>query len=319
MLAKWAIPIKGFKDYLLLERAMSPNSIAAYERDISRLAEFLAIEDLDLSPQEITLEQLQHFTQYLNELGLSRRSQARILSGIRAFYKYLLVEDLIDQNPTELLEIPKLGMKIPEVLTVEEIQQLLGGIDLSHPQGHRNRAMLETLYASGLRVSELVNLRISQLFLDVGFIKVIGKNSKERLVPIGASAIKYILLYFESIRRLQKNVKPGEEDILFLNRRGKRLTRVMVFLVIKDLVKVAGIEKKVSPHTFRHSFATHLIEGGADLKAIQDMLGHESITTTEIYTHLDTDYLKETLLTFHPLNRKGEKGEGGREQGGILG
>ena len=252
-------------------------------------------------PGEVTLEMFQDMIRWLNELGLDVRSQARLISGIKAFYKYLLVEDILVEDPTELLETPRLNRKIPEVLNYEEIQRLLAAIDLSEPHGLRNRAMLETLYACGLRVSELINLRISNLYLDIGFVKVLGKNDKERLVPIGEEAVKHIGFYVEGVRRHLK-IKKDSENVLFLNRRGSKLSRIMVFLVIKELAKLAGIEKNISPHTFRHSFATHLIEGGADLKAVQDMLGHESITTTEIYTHLDTDYLKETVLNFHPRN-----------------
>lgn len=297
----WQPYIKGFHSYLLLERSFSGNTIEAYLRDISKLVAYLEIQQLQVSPLEVTLELLQDFLKWLNDLGLDVRSQARLTSGIKAFYKYLLVEDLLSIDPTELLEAPRIDRKIPEVLTYEEIHRIFAAIDMSEPHGVRNRAMLETLYACGLRVSELINLKISNLHLEVGFIKVLGKNDKERLVPIGEEAVKHIGLYINGIRR-QLKVKKDSENILFLNRRGGKLSRIMVFLVIKELARLAGIEKSVSPHTFRHSFATHLIEGGADLKAVQDMLGHESITTTEIYTHLDTDYLKETVLNFHPRN-----------------
>lgn len=303
----WGSYIKGFKAYLLLERSLAENTIDAYERDVSKLLTFLELRELDLAPQQLETKHLESFLFWLHELGLAARSQARILSALKTFYGYLLHEDLIDQDPTELLEGPRLSRKIPEVLTYEEVQALLEAIDLSHPQGTRNRAMLETLYACGLRVSELIDLRISNLFLDVGFIKVIGKGDKERIVPIGDEAIKHINLYWEGERRGQMNVKPEAQNILFLNRRGRQLTRHMVFLIVKDAARKAGLEKNVSPHTFRHSFATHLIEGGADLKAVQDMLGHESITTTEIYTHLDTDYLRETVLTFHPRNKQNRR------------
>jgi integrase/recombinase XerD len=280
---------------------MSGNTIEAYLRDIEKLVQYLEIQQISLSPGEVKLSLLQDFLKWLNELGLDIRSQARLVSGIKAFYKYLLVEDILLTDPTELLETPRINHKIPEVLTYDEIQLLLAAIDMSEPHGQRNRAMLETLYACGLRVSELINLKISNLHLDIGFIKVHGKNDKERLVPIGEEAVKQIRSYQEGARR-QLKIKKDSENVLFLNRRGGKLSRVMVFLVIKELVKLAGIEKNVSPHTFRHSFATHLIEGGADLKAVQDMLGHESITTTELYTHLDTGYLKETILNFHPRN-----------------
>ena len=300
----WQPVIKGFEAYLMLEKSLSANSIAAYLQDVSKLETYLQMKELDLAPQEIDIHQLEAFIFWLNQLGLGASSQARIISGIRAFYRYLLLEDLIDNDPTELLEGPRLQRKIPEVLSVEEVQQIIAAIDLSHPQGTRNRAMLETLYACGLRVSELINLKISNLFLDIGFIKVIGKNDKERIVPIGEEAAKQILLYIKHDRMQLPTIHDEAANIVFLNRRGRQLTRVMVFTIIKDLVKIAGIEKTVSPHTFRHSFATHLIEGGADLKAVQDMLGHESITTTEIYTHLDREYLRETIIMFHPRGKE---------------
>ncbi|TAK47764.1 MAG: site-specific tyrosine recombinase XerD [Saprospiraceae bacterium] len=297
----WQPYLKGFNDYLLLERSMSGNTIEAYLRDVGKLVQYLEIQSLSLAPGEITLKILQEFLKWLNELGLDIRSQARLISGVKSFYKYLLVEDILQNDPTGLLEMPRLNRRIPAVLTYSEIQGMLAAIDMSEPYGQRNRAMLETLYACGLRVSELTNLKISGLYLDVGFIKVTGKGDKERLVPIGEEAVKHIRFYAEGVRR-QLSIKKDDENVLFLNRRGGRLSRVMVFYVIKDLAKLAGIQKTVSPHTFRHSFATHLIEGGADLKAVQDMLGHESITTTELYTHLDTEYLKETVLNFHPRN-----------------
>lgn len=300
----WKSGINGFKSYLMLERSLSANSIDAYTRDIDKLMEFINLNFEGISPLVIQLNHLEAFILFINELGLGPRSQARILSGIRAFYKYLLVEDLIDDDPTELIEGPKLKRKIPDVLSYDEIGQILASIDLSHETGTRNKAMLETLYSSGLRVSELIGLRISNLYIDLGFIRVIGKNNKERLIPIGEAAIKQIQLYIEGVRRSMMNIQKGHEDILFLNRRGKQLTRVMVFHIVKKAAKDAGIDKNISPHTFRHSFATHLVEGGANLKAVQDMLGHESIITTEIYTHLDTDFLRETLLSFHPRNKK---------------
>ena len=284
-----------------LERSMSANTIDAYLRDIGKLVQYLEIHGLTVSPKNISLDHLQDMLKWLGELGLDIRSQARLISGIKAFYKYLLLEDILDTDPTDLLETPRLSRKIPAVLTYGEIQLMLAAIDHSTPHGLRNRAILETLYACGLRVSELIDLRLTNLILDVGFIKVTGKGNKERIVPIGEEAIKHIRLYLDGVRRHLK-IKKDSENILFLNRRGGKLSRIMVFYVIKDLAKLAGIEKNVSPHTFRHSFATHLIEGGADLKAIQDMLGHESITTTELYTHLDTAYLAETVLNFHPRN-----------------
>ncbi len=305
----WSSYLKGFKSYLMLERSLADNTIEAYSRDLKKLVDFLELRALELSPQEIESRHLEDFIFWLNGIGLGARSQARLLSAVKTFYNYLLHEDLISTDPTDLLEGPRLSRKIPEVLSYEEIQAMLSAVDLSHPQGGRNRAMLETLYACGLRVSELIDLRISNLFLDVGFIKVLGKGNKERIVPIGEEAIKHIQLYWEGERRGQMNVKPEAENMLFLNRRGRKLTRNMVFIIVKDVAKRAGIKKNVSPHTFRHSFATHLIEGGADLKAVQDMLGHESIITTEVYTHLDTDYLRETILTFHPQNQQRREGK----------
>lgn len=303
----WTATLNGFKSYLMLERSLSSNSVDAYWRDVEKFIKYLEINELELAPTAVQIEHLENFIFWLNDLGLGANSQARIISGLRAFFKYLLMEDLTDDDPTEMIEGPRLSRKIPEVLHYGEIQQLLASIDLSEAHGVRNRAMLETLYACGLRVSELTDLRISNLYLDIGFLKVVGKNDKERLVPIGDVAIKHIELYRKGVRRLQSNIDPEHENFLFLNRRGKKLSRVMVFMIVKSAAKQAGISKRVSPHTFRHSFATHLIEGGADLKAVQDMLGHESITTTEIYTHLDTDFLKETILSFHPRNAKPQK------------
>ncbi len=299
----WKSLIKGFKAYLMLERSLSVNSIDAYIRDIGKLAEYLNIKGFNVRATEIELKHLEGFIHWINELGLGERTQARIISGLKAFYKYLLIEDIIDFAPTDLLEGPKLERKIPEVLSVEEVNKVLAAIDLSSAHGTRNRAMLETLYACGLRVSELINLKLSNLYPDIGFVKVIGKNNKERIVPIGQSALKHINLYIEGVRRSQMNIHKEHENFIFLNRLGKKLSRVMVFMVVKDAVRDAGIEKNVSPHTFRHSFATHLVEGGADLKAVQDMLGHESIITTEIYTHLDKEFLRETIQNFHPRGR----------------
>jgi len=300
----WTPHIKGFKSYLLLERSLSENSIDAYLRDVNKLISFLKSKEYDLSPIQIQLQHLEEFVITLGSFGISANSQARIISGLKTFYKYLLLEDLINEDPTEMLEAPRLARKIPEVLSYEEITMLLDTIDLSTPQGHRNRAMLETLYACGLRVSELVNLKLSNLFPEIGFLKVIGKNDKERIVPIGEDALQQIDYYVKNQRNHLPKINKEDENIVFLNRRGKRLTRVMIFMIVKEAAKLAGITKKVSPHTFRHSFATHLVEGGADLKAVQDMLGHESITTTEIYTHLDTDFLKETIIMFHPRNKR---------------
>ncbi len=299
----WQNALQQFHAYLLLERAMSPNTLEAYLNDVQKLVRFLEIQQLPTGPLAITQTQLENFILWINQLGLEASSQARMISGLRAFYKFLMVEDWIEDDPTENLEGPRLKRSMPEVLSVYEIQQMLAAIDLSEPLGVRNRAILETLYACGLRVSELVHLRITNLFLESGFIKVVGKNNKERLVPIGETAIKYIRQYLDHIRSKQENIQAGHENMVFLNRRGQHLTRVMVFYIIKELAAKAGIVKTISPHTFRHSFATHLVEGGADLKAVQDMLGHESITTTEIYTHLDTEYLKETVYLYHPRNR----------------
>lgn len=295
----WEPYKKGFKAYLQLERSLSDNSIKAYLSDIEKLTQFLLSNDLKKTPAEIELNHLQKFVKWIAELGMTQTSQARIISALRTFYKYCLLEDISSVDPTTLLEAPKLKRTLPDVLSFDEIESILAEIDLSTPEGTRNKAILETMYSCGLRVSEVVNLKLSQLFLDVGFVRVIGKGNKERLVPIGSSAIKHIRLYADHVRNHQA-IQKGEEDILFLNRRGKRLTRVMIFLIIKDLVKKAGIRKTISPHTFRHSFATHLVEGGADLRAVQEMLGHESITTTEIYTHLDREYLRKTLEQFHP-------------------
>lgn len=296
---EWQSALFGFKAYLRLERSLSTHSIQAYLLDVKKLEEFVRINEFNLNPGQIVMDQMEQFIHYLNALGLGKRTQARILSGIKAFYKYLLVEDLIDHDPTELIEGPKLDRKVPDVLTVNDVESILQSIDISTAQGTRNRAMLETLYASGLRVSELVNLKLSNFFPQVGFLKVVGKNNKERIVPIGKDALKYIHQYLEGYRNHQ-SIQSGHEDIMFLNRRGKKMTREMVFHIVKNATRHAGIKKKVSPHTFRHSFATHLVEGGADLRAVQDMLGHESITTTEIYTHLDKDYLRSTLEKYHP-------------------
>lgn len=299
----WKSALKGFKAYLMLERSLSENSILAYEQDVTKLAQFFSEENKKKGPLNIQYQDLIDFIIYINELGLGERTQARIISGVKAFYKYLLLEDAITDDPSELLEGPKLSRKIPDVLSYEEITLIFNAIDLSEDFGHRNRAMLETLYASGLRVSELIDLRLSNYFPDVGFIRVIGKNNKERIVPIGETAIDQINFYLKHYRSKMNNIQKGYEDHVFLNRRGKMLTRVMVFTIIKNACVQAGIKKKVSPHTFRHSFATHLVEGGADLRAVQEMLGHESITTTEIYTHLDNQYLRDVMMTFHPANR----------------
>jgi integrase/recombinase XerD len=294
----WQARKKEYEGFLKLEKGLSPNSIDAYLSDIDKLGQFLELKQIECKVEELDRELLSQFLTWISELGLSARTQARILSGIKAFYHYLIMEDLIENDPTAMLEGPRLESKLPEVLTLPEIDSMLDLIDLSQPQGRRNRAMLETLYSCGLRVSELVELRISLIFRTEGFIRVIGKGDKERLVPISPRALKEIDLYLPDRNALA--IQNGNEDVLFLNRRGKMLTRNMVFIIIKELARDAGIKKTVSPHTFRHSFATHLVEGGADLRAVQEMLGHESITTTEIYTHLDKAYLREAIISFHP-------------------
>lgn len=291
--------IIDFQNYLKLEKGNANNTIENYERDIRKLLQFIDLEKPNKSFRDIELKDLQDFLVFLDDFGLNDQSQARIISGIKAFYKYLQLENIIEKNPTALIEAPKTSRKLPDTLSFEEIQGIFDGIDLSTAEGMRNRAMLETLYSSGLRVSELINLKRANLFLDVNFIKVTGKGDKERLVPIGNVAKKYIEMYTKEVR-VHLNIQKGQENVLFLNRRGKGLSRVMIFYIIKDAAKAAGIEKDVSPHTFRHSFATHLVEGGADLRAVQEMLGHASITTTEIYTHLDQSYLRETIMQFHP-------------------
>lgn len=295
----WAFQITQFKNYLKLERSLSDNSVQAYIRDIEKLNQFFQLKNLEIDPVDVTSLNLQDFIQYVNELGLAPHSQARILSGIKAFYKYLVFEDLIENDPTQLIEGPKLGRKLPDTLDFNEIVSLLEAIDHSTPEGQRNRAMLEVLYSSGLRVSELINLRLTNILEDIGFLRVVGKGDKERLVPIGKDALKYFNIYKNDVR-VHVNIQPGFENYAFLNRRGKKLTRVMIFTIIKNLATSIGMKKNISPHTFRHSFATHLIEGGADLRAVQEMLGHESITTTEIYTHLDRDYLRQVIQDFHP-------------------
>ena len=296
---EWQPAIKGFKSYLQLEKALSKNSIEAYSTDIDKLFQYAALQKPQLAPEQFKLNDLRNFIVWINELGMIASSQARILSGIKAFYKYLLIENVLQADPSELLEAPKLMRKLPDTLSYPEINKLIAAIDLSKPEGMRNKAILEVLYGSGLRVSELTELRLSNLFLDIEFIKVTGKGSKERLVPIGGAAINALKLWIEDVR-VHITIKKGEEDLVFLNRRGSRLSRVYIFMVIKELAAVIGMKKKISPHTFRHSFATHLVEGGADLRAVQEMLGHESITTTEIYTHLDREYLKETITSYHP-------------------
>ncbi len=295
----WEQYINQFKHYLKLERSLSENSVEAYLRDVVKLKQFAENHNVPILPTDITSAHLADFLEAINTIGLSAHSQARIISGLKAFYKYLIYENIMDTNPMALVDTPKLGRKLPDTLEIHEIDELFNAIDHSKKEGPRNRAILETLYSCGLRVSELINLRLSNLHFEAGFLRVIGKGNKERLVPIGSSALKYISIYIDEVRRHQV-IQHGEEDMVFLNRRGKRLSRVMIFTIIKNLVATAGLGKQVSPHTFRHSFATHMIEGGADLRAVQEMLGHESITTTEIYTHLDRDYLKQVIQEYHP-------------------
>jgi integrase/recombinase XerD len=295
----WPTYIKGFKSYLQLEKSLSQNSIEAYLHDVALLVNFLVNQKLDFQANEIKPAHLEAFIKTISEVGFDARSQSRIISGIKSFYKYLMMEDVISINPAELLSAPKISRKLPDTLSVDEINQLLGCIDLSTPEGMRNRTMLEVLYGCGLRVSELITLKISDIFLEVEFLKVVGKGNKERLVPVGSQAIKYIRMYKDNVR-VHLEIQKGEEDFLFLNKQGKHLSRMYVFKVIKAAAAKIGLQKVISPHTFRHSFATHLIEGGADLRAVQEMLGHASITTTEIYTHLDRDYLRSTIMQFHP-------------------
>jgi len=298
----WDMDIKTFGQYLKIERSLSGNSIEAYVHDVELLHQFMGMTYPAVSPVKVTAKHLQGFLQHINELGLSAHSQARILSGLKGFFKYLFFEERIEKDPTALIEGPKLGRKLPDTLSYHEIEQLLNAIDLSKPEGGRNRAMLEVLYSSGLRVSELVDLKLNNVYFDIGFLRVTGKGNKERLVPVGRDALKFLKSYIDEIRGKppHRPVQKGFEAFAFLNRNGRKLTRVMIFTIIKDLATVVGLNKTISPHTFRHSFATHLIEGGADLRAVQEMLGHESITTTEIYTHLDRDYLRQVIQEFHP-------------------
>jgi integrase/recombinase XerD len=299
----WQNLIKGFEIYLKLERSLSPNSIEAYIHDVNKLYEFLEETNNVKHPDSITYDNLKEFIKWINEKNMSAFSQARMISGIKAFFNYLVLENIVNSDVSELLEGPKLQRKLPDTLSVQEIDKLIAAIDLSKPEGERNRAMLETLYGCGLRVSELINLKLSSICKDEGFVNVFGKGDKQRLVPISKTALKYIDIYVKQ-SRIHLNIAKGHEDFIFLNRRGRQLTRVMVFTIIKQLAEKAGIKKNISPHTFRHSFATHLVMGGADLRAVQEMLGHESITTTEIYTHLDRSYLRENILKYHPRAKK---------------
>ena len=299
----WESYRRGFDAFLRLEKSLSKHSVDAYNHDIEKLTAFLEENNIAVQPNEIRLAHLQDFLKWLNQTSLNARSQMRIISGIRAFYKYLLLENLISDDPTSLLDMPRTGRKLPEFLTVHEIERLIAAIDLSKPEGERNKAIIETLYGCGLRVSELINLKISSIYFNEGFMRITGKGDKERLVPFSGKALKQINLYLHEIRS-HIIIKKGQEDFLFLNRRGAKLSREMIFMIIKELALTAGIHKTIGPHTLRHSFATHLVEGGADLRAVQEMLGHASITTTEIYTHLDRAYLRENILDHHPLYKK---------------
>ncbi|MFO7370231.1 MAG: site-specific tyrosine recombinase XerD [Bacteroidales bacterium] len=307
----WSSYTTGYKAFLKIEKSLSGNSVTAYLSDLDKMKAFLDVRGLELKPEEITYDLLKDFLVWINELGMSPRSQARLVSGIRSFFRYLLIDERIAEDPAALLEAPRPGRKLPVVLSIEEIDRIIAAIDLSKNEGHRNRAIIETLYSCGLRVSELIDLKITNLHFSEGFIKVTGKGSKERLVPISEKAIKEIEFYFTQFR---VHISPAKnsENIVFLNRRGSKLTRVMIFNIVRDLCMKSGIKKKVSPHTFRHSFATHMVEGGADLRAVQEMLGHESILTTEIYTHLDREYLKDVMFRFHPRSQKSRTKSTGR-------
>lgn len=298
----WIAAIDDYINFIRVEKSLSGNSVSAYKHDIEMLKGYA--ESVGVEPENITMNQIQEFLNQVDELGLNKRTQARILSGIRGFYKYMMIEEIIDNDPTELIEGPKIGRKLPEVLTINEIDSIEATFDLSKPEGQRNKAIVETLYSCGLRVSELINLRITDLFFDQNFIRVVGKGNKERLVPVGTKAIKEINLYMSYRNSVSLQIKKDSENIIFLNRRGGKLTREMIFTIIKKHAKLAEIKKNISPHTLRHSFATHLVEGGADLRAVQEMLGHESIQTTEIYTHLDKEFLRDTILRFHPRSDK---------------
>ncbi len=299
----WKTTIQAFESYLTLERGLSANSVEAYLRDIDKLNQYFEVEGSTVLPENVTLDDLHKFVVWVAGLGMKPTSQARMISGIKAFYKYLLITNSIDSDPSELLEAPKIGRKLPDTLNHKEVEDLIAAIDLSKPEGERNKAIIETLYGCGLRVTELIELKLSNLYFKDEFIKVRGKGDKERLVPIGRSAMKQINQYLDYVRAHQQ-IQAGYEDFVFLNRRGKSLTRVMIFTIVKNLAEAIGLKKNISPHTFRHSFATELIERGADLRAVQDMLGHESITTTEIYTHLDREYLRTTIMSYHPRAKK---------------
>lgn len=297
-LPNWSISIRSFENYLKLERNLSSNSVQAYVRDVEKLAQYIALRQLSISPKDVNEALLIDFLQFISEL-IAVTSQVRIIAGLNTFFKFLLENGEIIVNPTDYIVAPKLPKKLPEVLNFYEIEQMLASIDLSKPEGTRNRAIIETLYSTGIRVSELVHLKLSDIYTEIQFLKVTGKGNKQRLVPLGTDALKYINLYINEIR-IHVPIKNGEEHYLFLNRLGTSLSRVMIFNIVKEIALQVGITKNISPHTFRHSFATHLVEGGADLRAVQEMLGHESIATTEIYTHLDTEYLKQVIKDFHP-------------------
>jgi integrase/recombinase XerD len=298
--SSWDKYRKDYQNYLKIEKSLSKNSVEAYMRDFDKLTTFFS-EINQKTPSKVSLKDLQSMVNWIAEMGISARSQARIISGVRSFYTYLILEDLVFDDPTELLELPRLGRKLPEFLSIEEIDELKKAVDVSKNEGHRNRAIIETLYSCGLRVSELINLLITNIYYEEEFIRIIGKGNKERLVPISPYFKKELELYL--VQREKLEIKKGHEDFLFLNRRGAQLTRVMIFTIVKDLAKKISLIKNISPHTFRHSFATHLVEGGANLRAVQEMLGHESISTTEIYTHLSNDYLREAILSYHPRNK----------------
>lgn len=299
----WNQSENSFKIYLQLEKSAAENTIESYLRDVSYLRNFMLDKNSKSTPEDVEYKDVQEFLAWITDLGLGANTQSRIISGIKGFYKFLVLEKEISKSPVDLIESPKIGRKLPDTLSYEEIESLMDALDMSKPESTRNKAILETLYSCGLRVSELVNLQLSGYYADEGYVRVVGKGNKERLIPIGDSAIKYIKIYLETTRNHQ-NIKPGHEDTIFLNRRGAKLTRVMIFTIIKNLCQIAGIKKTISPHTFRHSFATHLVEAGADLRAVQEMLGHASITTTEIYTHLNRDYLRSEIMSYHPSYRK---------------
>ncbi len=292
--------LQEYHIYLKMEKSLSKNTVESYERDIQKLISYL--EDAHIKPEDAKLEHLRDFLVEIGEIGINERSQARLISGIKSFYRFQIYKDKITQDPTELLEAPKIGLRLPEVLSIDEIEQIISAIDLSKPEGQRNRAIIEVLYGSGLRVSELINLKISNIYFDENYMLIEGKGSKQRLVPLSEEAVQQIGYWRLDRNRL--DIAKGNEDFLFLNRRGSKLSRAMIFTIIKDLTVISGIKKNVSPHTFRHSFATHLLENGANLRAIQQLLGHESITTTELYTHIDVQYLRETILMYHPANKR---------------